>query len=126
VSIFLPEYTSISQGLTIRILVGIYRIARLPPYIGNYRWYPKRVLGGIFSIWLVTIMLTMLLCIKILQLVDARGSTFSQRLDILRDRGADAAGQHRLKKIGKRASDSWWGYPVHVLFGRKIWERRLR
>lgn len=70
-------------------------------------------------------MLAVLLCAKVVQLVDARGVTFFQRLDILRDRVDDEPGHDRLRKLSNGVAISWWRYPVHVLFGRKIWERKL-
>ena len=107
------------------VLDGIFAVVGFSAYVENYRWFPKRAVGGIFNVWLLTLMLAVLLCAKVIQLVDARGNTFSQRLDILRDRVSDGPGHDRLRNLSDGTSTSWWRYPVHVLFGRKIWERKL-
>ncbi|KAJ2913764.1 hypothetical protein MD484_g6653, partial [Candolleomyces efflorescens] len=123
---FIPLFTWLDLLLTTAELAfGIVAVARLSAYVESYRWFPKRAVSGIFNVWLLSIMLAVLLCAKVVQLVDARGVTFFRRVDILRDRVGDEPGYERLRKLSGDGTIPWWRYPVHVLFGRKIWERKL-
>ncbi|RXW15444.1 hypothetical protein EST38_g10419 [Candolleomyces aberdarensis] len=123
---FIPLFTWLDLLLMLAELAfGIFIIVQLSAHWELYKWSPKRAVGGIFNVWLLTILLAVLLCAKVIQLVDARGSMFFQRLDILRNRASDTPGQERLRRLNGGGSISWWRYPIHVLFGRKIWERKL-
>ncbi|KAJ2931019.1 hypothetical protein H1R20_g6097, partial [Candolleomyces eurysporus] len=119
---FIPLFTWLDLLLMLSELAfGIVAVVGFWAYVENYRWFPKRAIGGIFSIWLLTILLAVLLCTKVIQLVDARGSTFSQRLDILRDRVSDGPGQERLKRLSGGESISWWrGEPFWIAFLRGL------
>ncbi|KAJ2931024.1 hypothetical protein H1R20_g6098, partial [Candolleomyces eurysporus] len=122
----IPLFTWLDLLLTLpELAYGIRLVAVFSADAADYRWWPKQKVAEVFSFWLLTIMLAALLCIKVIQVVDARGSTFFQRVDILRDRVSDGPGQERLRKLSGGAPIPWWRYPVHVLFGRKIWERKF-
>ncbi|KAJ2931006.1 hypothetical protein H1R20_g6082, partial [Candolleomyces eurysporus] len=124
---FIPLYTWLDLLLMLAELgFGIFvAVVSFSPRMKKYQWLSQHLVAGDFIFWLLTIMLAALLCVKVVQLIDARGKLLSQRLDILRDRVSDSPGYSRLRSIGDGKSISWWRYPIHVLFGRKIWEQQL-
>ncbi|KAJ2923711.1 hypothetical protein H1R20_g13387, partial [Candolleomyces eurysporus] len=124
---FIPLYTWLDLllmffELSLGILVTVMAIS---PNLNEYQWMPQHLVAADFIFWLLTIMLAALLCIKVAQLIDARGKSLSHRLDILRDRFSDGPGYSKLGRLSDGESISWWRYPAHVLFGRKIWEQQL-
>ena len=115
-----------ANGFILLIPVGIFvAVVSFSPRLKKYQWMAQQVVAGDFIFWLLTIMLAALLCVKVVQLIDARGRSLFQRLDILRDRVSDSPGYNRLRRLSDGKSISWWRYPIHALFGRKIWEKKL-
>ena len=112
--------------LNLNIVVGIYAAVLILPEMNRYRWFSQSAIGGTFNFWFFAGAVALLLMIKVVQLIEARGCSFSQRVDILKDRLVHSVSDKRsIEELSEKSRNQWWRYPVHALFGRRIWDHKL-
>jgi hypothetical protein len=75
----------------------------------------------VFSAWVLVIALGALLCVKIAQHIEERGTKLSKKVDIMRDHLNDR--ESNPVKLEKQIKG--WGYPVRALLGIALWERKF-
>jgi hypothetical protein len=73
--------------------------------MNRYRWLSQSAIGGIFNLWIFTVVVASLLLIKEIQLIEAQGCSFLERVDILKDRREDGARAHRLRGFSDKPSN---------------------
>jgi hypothetical protein len=83
------------------------------------RWSEFHSLDVAAGAWMLTISLSVLLCVKLLQLINARGHTLFKRVDVLGTTGHYLA--HGSPSDPSRASIRGLKYPARALFGRRLW-----
>ncbi|KAJ2913309.1 hypothetical protein MD484_g7112, partial [Candolleomyces efflorescens] len=88
--IFGPRFIPLFIWLDILVMIaeltfGIYAAVLILPEMNRYRWFSQSAIGGTFNFWFFAGAVALLLIIKVVQLIEARGCSFSQRVDILKD-----------------------------------------